>query len=678
MRNGAMAILEARRWRALLAILGFAVLLMGEASAAQLSADQLAAYRAALAAADKGDWSQARAQAAKARHPLADKLVRWHEYRTPSSGALFEEIVGFVEANPNWPGQRSLRQRAEESIGPGVPDDAVLAWFARNPPRTSDGAQRYAEALQRAGDEAKAIQVVRQAWAGLAFPGKRDEVFAQSFGAWLRPEDHWARLDRLVWENNDAGARGQMRFVDQGRRALAETRLRLRSQDTTVERFAALVPDSLRGDPGLLYERARWHRQKGNDESARAILIDSPTDLGRPDLWWNERSIQARRALFAGLVTDAYKIAAQHGAADGVAMAEGEWLAGWIALRFLNEPDTALRHFEAMGQRVQTKVSRARAHYWRGRAAEATGHAEQARQAYGEAARHPLFYYGQLAATRMGAMNVTIADPAPGAKEIAAFEASELVRVIRIAAELGRKDLVDAFLERLDETATSAAEQALAISLAHEVARPDQAVRLARRAKRDDATFLALGYPVLTVPGGPGPEMALVLALIRQESAFNAQAVSTAGARGLMQLMPATAKKVSKDLNLRFSEGKLTQDPFYNMTLGRHYLDQQLADFSGSYVLAAAAYNAGPGRVRQWLKTIGDPRLSETDVIDWVEMIPFNETRDYVQRVIEGLQAYRWRLGEAQRVALIEHDLKRGRGNPPPTLACQPPATANC
>ncbi|MBM3542446.1 MAG: lytic transglycosylase domain-containing protein, partial [Alphaproteobacteria bacterium] len=222
------------------------------------------------------------------------------------------------------------------------------------------------------------------------------------------------------------------------------------------------------------------------------------------------------------------------------------------------------------------------------------------------------------------------------------------------------------------------AEQALAISLAHEVARPDQAVRLARRAKRDDATFLALGYPVLTVPGGPGPELALVLALIRQESAFNAQAVSTAGARGLMQLMPATAKKVSKNLNLRFSEGKLTQDPFYNMTLGRHYLDQQLADFSGSYVLAAAAYNAGPGRVRQWLKTIGDPRLSETDVIDWVEMIPFNETRDYVQRVIEGLQAYRWRLGEAQRVALIEHDLKRGRGNPPSALACQPPATANC
>ena len=667
-----------RRLRFILAVLALAWLLPGAGHAAQLNAEQLAAYRAALGAADKGDWSQARAHAAKARHPLADKLIRWHEYKTTSSGALFEEIVGFIEANPNWPAPRSLRLRAEESLDPSVPDDSVLAWFAKNPPRTAEGAQRWAEALQRAGEQDKAIQAVRHAWANLAFPNKRDVAFAQTFDAWLRPEDHWARLDRMVWEGNDAAAREQMKRVDQGRRALAESRLRLRQQDAAVERFLALVPESLRGDPGLLYERARWHRQKGNDESARGILIESPTDLGRPDLWWTERSIQARRALSGGLITDAYKIAAQHGASDGVAMAEGEWLAGWIALRFLNEPVAAFRHFEAMGQRVQTKVSRSRAHYWRGRAAEALGQADAARQAYGEAARHPLFYYGQLAITRMGAMNVTIADPAPTAKEIAAYEANELVRVVRIAAELGRKDLVDAFLERLDETAATASEQALAIALAHEVSRPDAAVRLARRAKRDDATFLALGYPVLKVPGGPGPELALVLSLIRQESAFNPNAVSSAGARGLMQLMPATAKKVSKDLNLRFSESKLTQDPFYNMTLGRRYLDQQLADFGGSYILAAAAYNAGPGRVRQWLRTFGDPRVSETDIIDWIEMIPFNETRDYVQRVIEGLQAYRWRLGEAQRVALIEHDLRRGRGNPPPATACQPPATANC
>ena len=653
-----------------LAILALACLDVAQARAAALSADQSVAYKAALAAADRGDWSAARARAAQARHPLADKLIRWHEYKSPSSGALFEEIAGFIAANPNWPSPKTLRQRAEETIGPGVSDDAVLAWFADIPPRTPEGAQHHAEALLRAGQEQRAVATIRQAWANFAFPGNKDAELLKTHGARLRPEDHWARLDRLIWDGQDAAARVQMDRVEGPSRALAEARLRLRRQDRGAERFVALVPEALRGDPGLLYERVRALRQAGQDDSARALLLQSPADLVRPDLWWSERAIQARRALAAGLISDAYKIAAMHSAADGAALAEGEWLAGWIALRFLNEPALARRHFETMGQRVQTKVSRARAHYWLGRAAEADGNIEAARLAYQEAARHPLFYYGQLATVRAGEIKVRLVDPVPGIQDQAAFEKSELVRVVRVAAELGRKDLVDAFLDRLDETAGTAVEQALVIALAHEVARPDAAVKLARRARRDDATFLSLGYPVIAVPGGPGPEMALVLAMIRQESAFNQTAVSQAGARGLLQLMPATAKKVAERLNLKFSPQKLTDDPYFNLTLGRHYLDQQLGDFGGSYILAAAAYNAGPSRVRQWLRANGDPRTGEIDAIDWVELIPFNETRDYVQRVIEGAQAYRWRLGDGQRLALIEYDLRRGRANPPPVAQC--------
>ena len=653
-----------------LAILALACLAVAPARAGVLGDDQLAAYKAALAAADRGDWSAARARAAQARHPLADKLIRWHEYKSPSSGALFEEITRFIAANPNWPSPKTLRQRAEETIGPGVSDDAVLAWFADSPPRTPEGAQYHAEALLRAGQEQRADATIRRAWVNFAFPGNKDAELLKAHGPRLRPEDHWARLDRLIWDGQDDAARVQMDRVDGPARALAEARLRLRRQDRGAERFLALVPEALRGDPGLLYEQVRALRQAGQDESARALLLQSPADLVRPDLWWSERAIQARRALAAGLISDAYKIAAMHSAANGAAFAEGEWLAGWIALRFLNEPALARRHFETMGQRVQTKVSRARAHYWLGRAVEADGNIEAARLAYQDAARHPLFYYGQLATVRAGEIKVRLVDPVPGIQDEAAFEKSELVRVVRVAAELGRKDLVDAFLDRLDETAGTAVEQALVIALAHEVARPDAAVKLARRAKRDDATFLSLGYPVIAVPGGPGPEMALVLAMIRQESAFNQMAVSHAGARGLLQLMPATAKNVAQRLNLKFSPKKLTDDPYFNLTLGRHYLDQQLGDFGGSYILAAAAYNAGPSRVRQWLRANGDPRTGEIDAIDWVELIPFNETRDYVQRVIEGVQAYRWRLGDSQRLALIEYDLRRGRGNPPPQAQC--------
>jgi soluble lytic murein transglycosylase len=640
-------------------ILGALLVLAVPASAANLSPEQLAAYRAALTAADKGDWSAARARAAQSRHPIADKFVRWLEYRTSGSGALFDEIVGFMQANPDWPGQRSLRTRAEETMGPTVPDETVLAWFAESPPRTAEGASRYAEALFRKGDEASATAVVRMAWAQLSLPSKQEKDFLAAFGAWLRPEDYSRRLDRLIWDGQEAAARAFLPLTTPGDRAVAEARLRLRRQEPGVERWLDAVPASLRSHPGLIYERARWHRLRGQDAAARAVLLEAPTIADRPDLWWQERSLQARRALAEGFVTEAYQIASAHGFLEGAAYAEAEWLSGWIALRYLNDPATAQRHFAAMAGKVVTRVSRSRANYWLGRAHEVGGQQTEARVAYAEAARHPMLFYGQLALQRLGHASAGLNEARPEDADRAAFEKREIVRLVRILDELGRRDLVDMFLERLDETATMPSEAALVLSLAHEIGRPDAAVRLARRNKRDDVTFLSLGYPVVTVPAGAAEEP-LILAMIRQESAFNPNAVSHAGARGLLQLMPATAKRVAEQMKMRFTPQKLTGDPAYNLLLGRTYMDQQLADFSGSYVLAAAAYNAGPHRVRQWLRSNGDPRLSEVDAVDWIESIPFSETRDYVQRVIEGLQAYRWRLGDAQRLARVEQDLRRG------------------
>lgn len=628
--------------------------------------------RGALAAAEKGDWATARRLAAGS--PPFLKMIRWMEIKQTGSGAFFEEIARFIEENPDWPSLEMLRRRAEETMAPATPDAAVRAWFERGPPRAIEGAVRYIDLLAASGDEKAATDQARRAWTMLALNARQEQDFYSRYGARLRAEDHVARLDRLVWDGQDAPARAAMAYVDSDHQALADARLKLRREDKGAEHAIERVPQALRNHPGLLYERVRLLRQKGSDEEARAIILSLPRESGRPDLWWSERSTQARRAMSLGLHADAYRIAAENGLSEGSSFAEAEWLAGWIALRHLNNPGQARHHFEAMAAKVASKVSKARGAYWTGRAYEALGQADQARHSFAQAARHGMSFYGQLAAARLGTARPRLVEPTPTAEDEAAFRGREAVQLVRILHGLGRSDLADPFLERLDETAPTVGQQALVVALAHEIKRPDLAVRLTRRARRDEANFVTLGYPVIALPGGDAPERALTYAMIRQESAFNTNAVSRAGARGLLQLMPQTAKVVAKSLKMKYTADRLNNDPAYNLELGRSYMDRQISDFRGSYVLAIAAYNAGPGRVRYWMRTFGDPRRGDIDVIDWIESIPISETRDYVQRVLEGVQVYRLRLGEKTETALIEQDLARGRGQfePTPDVTCTP------
>ncbi|MHB1219188.1 MAG: lytic transglycosylase domain-containing protein [Alphaproteobacteria bacterium] len=648
--------------RFLLTLLAFGFLSLGTASAAPLRPDQVSAIRAALAAAEKSDWAQAQQRVAQSGVPLAVKLVDWMEMRRSGARQPFDQISAFIQANPAWPSQEALKRRAEEAMDGSTPDAVALAWFQAGPPRTADGAAHYALVLLAGGEKAEAEKVARQAWVNGTLQGGADQDFYNRFSTLLRPEDHAARLDRLVWDGQDQAARAMYPYVEPDQRALADVRLRMRRGDKGAEQAAAALPASLQGNPGLLFERVRMARQANADDVARALLLSVQADMPRPDVWWPERSILARRLLTQGNVTDAYRIAAGHGLSEGAAYAEAEWLAGWIALRYLNDAEAAKRHFDAMGARVVTKVSRARAGYWSGRASEAAGRPDEAANTYAGAARHAVTFYGQLAAARAGIAEPNLTEPVATPQERQVFDRNELVRVVRLLMEVGRPDLSDPFLDRLDESAGTAGEQALAVALAHEVVRPDMAVRLARRTKRDDAVFLTYGYPTAAMPAGTGPEQALVNAMIRQESAFNPQAMSSAGARGLLQLMPATAQHVAKSLKLGYTPQKLTSDTDYNLKLGRAYMGQQVDSFDGSYILAVAAYNAGPARVRAWLRTYGDPRDPEVDAIDWIESIPFNETRDYVQRVLEGVQVYRWRLGQTRSVVSLERDLARARG----------------
>ena len=639
----------------------------------EAESDRMHAYRAAFASVQKENWRAAQRHAQRGDLPLADKVLLWYELKRPGSDAGFADIARFLGENPDWPGQRALRERAEAALVAEEDDALVLVWYGERPPLTVVGRIRYAEALLAGGREEEGAQALREAWIEGNFGRRQEKNFRKRYAEYLRPEDDLARLDRLVWEGRLNPARRLMTSVDRGYRALANARLALRHMKPGVDRAIELVPDELGSHPGLIYERLRWRREKGRPEQARELLWDRPAELMRLDLWWVERAKQVRAALALGHVSDAYRLASGHWQTDGAGYAEAEWLAGWIALRFLGDEAVALTHFERMYAGVTTPVSRARGAYWIARAAESLDRNEDARAAYQAAATHSTAYYGQLAAAELGLGAPTFGDDSTLPDEAArnAFEAEEMVRTVRLLGALGAHSLIDPFVLRLDSLAESAGERALIAVLAAETTRPDLAVRIARRARRDGLVLAVTGYPIIDLPDG-GPERALTLALIRQESAFDPGAISPSGARGLMQLMPGTARLMAKVVGLRYSARKLLADPGYNITLGSGYLDRVLDGFDGSYVLGLAGYNAGPGRVKKWMDAFGDPREGTVDIIDWVETIPYDETRNYVQRVLEGLQVYRWRLDRADAVLTITGQTNQLRaGDTDQVAACE-------
>jgi soluble lytic murein transglycosylase len=598
----------------------------------------------AMQEAAAGRFDAARRVAAQAKEPLVAELVRWLWLQTSNSGASFEEIAAFIETKPDWPARESMLRRAEESLDGSVGDSRILSWFEAHPPLTGLGLLRQGEALARQGREAEAFAVLRRAWIEGNLALKDEKALWSEFGQRFAAADNAARVDRLLWDGNLEAARRMLPRLDTETRKLAEARIALASNTPGADKLVAAVPAHLRDDGGLAYDRLRWQRRQGMDDVIEALLYNAPDDLGRAEKWWVERHFRARKAIGEGRVSEAYRLAAGHGLKGGAALADAEWLAGWIALRLLQEPQTALKHFTALVDNVSYPISVARAAYWLGRTQEALGDHEAARSQYKQAAQHNTTFYGQLAALKLdpgGRLRLPdTASPSMEARQ--AFDRREVVRAARILVELDQEERLRPFILRLVHTAETPEQHQLVAELARNLRRVDLAVMASKRSARQNIILVRESYPLVEpMLRMTTPETALVLALSRQESEFNQFAVSSAGARGLMQLMPATAKGVAKDLKLGFQQAKLTNDATYNVQLGTHYLSGLLRNWDNNYVLALAAYNAGEARVRRWIQEWGDPRNSSVDVIDWIELIPFSETRNYVQRVLEGVQIYR-------------------------------------
>lgn len=641
----------------------------------KLSSEDRRVYRAAFKALDRERWDEAYRLAQQANNGDVAKLINWLRLtKADSRSKRFADIERFLDQHRDWPGQRSLRRAAETTLPDGFSNDQIIAWFRANPPQTLDGTRRYADALLDKNLKDEARTTIRQRWIDGPVPTSQQRSYLKSYGAHLTKADHTARGDRLIWAGHYEAASAMLRYLPREEQLLQTARLRLAEQSPGVDAAINRVPSHLRNDPGLMFERARWRRKRDlNDGAAELLTLAAESVPGRDDkpqvVWWAERDIMARRMLDAGVPGMAYKIAADHEFEPGLEFANLEWLSGWIALRLLEKPSLAAAHFKRLYDNVQTPISKARGSYWAGRAAEASLDANGAFEWYAIASGFNTTFYGQLAANRLQRLNgqTTPAvldlreEPQVDRERRQAFSRNEFVRLVSALDQIGdnASSQVPIFMSMLRKTAADESDYRMIGELAMALKRPSEAIKTAKEAAKDGYQLAELGYPTLDFRTEPIVETPLIHAIIRQESGFNPLARSRVGALGLMQLMPATAQQVARESGRPHNTTWLLTRPDHNVLMGMIYLNGLIERFDGSYVLAVAAYNAGPTRVDEWIESYGDPRLRAVDVLDWIERLPYRETRNYVQRVLEATQVYRARMGGGKGYVTIDNDLLR-------------------
>ena len=611
------------------------------------------------------------------RKPLARTLsdyIKFIETDT-KTGANFKRLQQFLDDNAErsgwFPKFSRIQQNAEIALARTRPSpEKTLEYLQRHPPITGVGLELLGEALIDIGKRDEGVAHIRNAWRKHSYLKSRQRDFLQLYAHLLTADDHTERLEMLLWNERIRFAKAMFPLVTPQERALANARIYLMEQRIGVDAAIRAVPDELHNHPALAYERVRWRRRKGREDDAIELLLLQPPTRTRPDKWWVERHRLARYALRQGRYLEAYQIARDHALTSGIGFADGEFLAGWIALRFLDDPQSAYLHFKTLQEGVTTPISIARAAYWRGRAAEEIPDANP--QIYWrQAAALPTTYYGQIAGTKIVEQpqpknrftpqsSTAFRHPAESFLSREAIEdentdASDpnlgLEYIVTLAHDNGDEKLGNQMLlHQARQTETPGEFETLA-DIAAQLGQKHIQLRIAKTAARkhlflQEHLYPTDGFPQEAIRQDGPVDPALLLAIARQESEFNPLAVSPSGALGMMQLLPNTARHTAKNAGVPYDEDALTRDPGYNVFLGTEYIHRMIRRFDGSYILAVAAYNAGPTRVSRWIKgALCDPRKPDCDDIDWIERVPIEETRNYVQRVLENLQNYRRILG---------------------------------
>jgi soluble lytic murein transglycosylase len=598
--------------------------------------------------------------------PVARKLGEWVILRSDNNNVTVERYRAFLSANPSWPSQTFLRRRLEAALWDDKRDDAAIwSWFENESPVSAKGRLALAKVMIARGDRGNAERLVREAWRNDPMSEDTESAALDMFGAFLTAGDHKARMDTLLYgtENEAAGQRAAKR-LGSGHVALAKARVAANHKGGNLKALLDAVPRELHSDPAYLFAKIQMLRRDEKFGEAAQLMLNAPKDAARLhnlDEWWIERRLLARKMIDSNEFRTAYLIARDAALpSKDIYKTEQEFTAGWIALRFLNDADLAARHFARIGVGSVNPTTLARAGYWQGRAAEAAGRAQEARAAYTRAAEQSTSYYGQLARAKLGLPQIEL-NAAPSARGRSP-ERLEVVRAAQLLYELDEGELAIPLLADMGENGDPEA----LVGLGEITARNGDArgmLLMGKAALNRGLPFDHYAYPVNGIPAfkqiGPEVERSIVYAIARQESAFNPLVVSPAQAYGLMQVTPDAARYVCKRHGATYDLARLKSDPAYNATLGAAELGGLLEDYRGSYIMTFAAYNAGRGSVKKWIERYGDPRDPKVDAVDWVELIPFSETRNYVQRIMENLQVYRARFGGGTRLQ-IEADLRRG------------------
>jgi soluble lytic murein transglycosylase len=641
-----------------------------------LGASDAANLKEGVRLAFKGDDAGATAATAKIKDQAARKLALWYEYRSSGLDEPADAIEQFRLDNPDWPDQDALHERAETALFlEDASSEQIKAFFKDSPPSTGAGKAALASAELKDGDKDGAHALIVSAWRDYKLNAAVEKKILDRFGTVLTADDHRARIDRLLYPDEQSAAEAALRVskllsAEEQKKVAARIAILKRGKNAG-KLLDALPASATAGDVGLLFSRIQWLRRKDRDEEAWKMLLAAPIESDQlldVEGWWGERRMNCRTALNAGQPRIAYEIADKHGPLVGDSLVEAEFLAGWISLRFLSEPKTALGHFIALRAAAKSSKHVALAEYWLGRTALALDDHGSAIVHFHAASKYPQFFYGQLGRQALDAKPATLdvtPTPLPTQADIEHFFANDAVRAIGVAMASDMGGVTPQFYLALARKLTSPAEVVLLAELARLSGNPQIGLRLAKIAFNRDLPVGDYALPIGVMPEvksllAERVDPALVHALSRQESEFNATAKSPVGASGLMQLMPGTAKAVAKAYKVKYQAAQLT-DPGYNMQLGEAHLGGLIDSYSGSYFLSLAAYNAGGGRVQEWMRAFGDPRDPGVDPIDWIERIPFTETREYVVKIMETVQLYRSRLAGPQQALQLVQDLNRGR-----------------
>ncbi len=614
-------------------------------TAAPVHADTGEAMRTALDLAAGKDWDGALAVAPAG---VGRDIIEWQALR--AGEGQFADYQAFLSRHPDWPGLPYLREKGEATLALVDDPAQVMDWFQTDLPQTGAGSLAFVQALLAQGRVAEAETETMRGWASLPFAEADETALIALMPDAVALADE-QRLETALWDGRIVEARRMLPRVSKDLQALAAARMGLQAEAKGVTALIDAVPKARAGDPGLAYDRFIWRMKRDLYDEALEMILQRSTSaaaLGHPEAWAERRAILARYLMRKGRMDEAYKVASSHFLTEGQDFIDLEFLSGFIALRKLGDPVTALGHFRHLETGVSTPISKARAKYWQGRAEEAAG--QDPKPSYQAAAQYQTAFYGLLAAERLGLPldKALLAKATVPDWKTAAFTKSSVLEAVKLLLDAGDRTLAKRFLLHLGESQDETGLAQMA-DMTLEWGEPHLALLVAKAAAERGLILPAAYYPMPDfVPDDLAVSRALALAITRRESEFDPSARSAADARGLMQLLPGTAKLMANKLGVEHEVDKLLTDPAYNVTMGSAYLAEMVEKFGPSIALIASGYNAGPKRPERWMTEFGDPRAPDVDVVDWVESIPFDETRTYVMRVAEGVVIYRAKLkGEA-------------------------------